>query len=197
MRRVELVRIDDRDPSRRRGQPLGGTSDDCDLIPELDDDRPQVEDDLPSLGADELALVLEQQHELPMGRRHDLDPGSLGTRPLQDALGSLVGGLAGETGEGRCESALRLGETLGDGLLDVDVGVQLLDGDQRDLLADRIVLNQVRRDPLDSALVSTVRSTAKDSMPTKATSTARIVRTRAAIRRMRPGLDEPGSVFTC
>ena len=88
-----------------------------------------------------------------MGPRHHLDPGGLGARPLQDPLRSLVGGLAGETGEGRGESALSLGEALCDHLLDVDVGVQLLDGDQRHLLADRVVLDQVRRDPLDSALV--------------------------------------------
>ena len=114
---------------------------------------PQVEDDFPSLGADELALVLEQQHELPVCPRHDLDPGGLGARALQDPLRSLIGGLAGETGEGRGETALRLGKALRDHLLDIDVGVQLLDGDQRHLLADRIVLDQVCRNPLDAALV--------------------------------------------
>ena len=41
LRRVELVRVDDRYPSRRCGQALRGTSDDGDLVPELDDDRPR------------------------------------------------------------------------------------------------------------------------------------------------------------
>ena len=124
-----------------------------DLVAELDDDRAQIEDDLASLGADELALVLEQQHELAVRPRHDLDPGGLGARALQDPLRSLVGGLAGEAGEGRGEPALGLREALGDHLLDVDVGIQLLDGDQRHLLADRVVADQIRRDPLHAALV--------------------------------------------
>ena len=109
------------------------------MVTELDDDRPQVEDDLPSLRADELALVFEQQHELPVSRRDDLDPGGLRSRPLQASLRSLVGSLAGEASEGRGESALGLGEALRNCLFDVDVGVQLLDDGQRHPLADRVV----------------------------------------------------------
>ena len=145
--------LDDRD--------LAGDSGSCsatrpmmaDLVAEVDDDRPQVERDLAARRRDELALVVEELDELALRRGRDPHPGVLQPRPLEQAVRRLLGALARDAGEHRCERLLRLGQPLGDRLLDVDVRVELLDGGRRDLLADLVGLDQLGRDRLEAVLV--------------------------------------------
>ena len=149
LHRFELVGVDELDASCGRRQLFLEPADRCDLLAELDDDRPQIQVDLPVTGADEPPLVLDEREKLLVGPGRDCDPRGLHARSLEEFLGSLVGRLPGERRERRRQRLLSLGEARGDPRLDVDVRVELLDGRESNLLANVVVLDQIGCDPLD------------------------------------------------
>ena len=97
-----------------------------------------VGDDLPKLD------------ELPLRRRGDTYPRLLEARPLEQPVRCLLGALPRDAREHRRERLLFGGQALGDRGFHVDVGVELLHGRPRHLLAD---LRDERRDrrPADPA----------------------------------------------
>ena len=103
------VGVHDLDPARVGREPFGDAADDRDLVPELDHERPEVQDDDAAFSLDVRQVVVEHAQQLLVRRRQRPHPEILGPRALEHPDRGPVGELSRDRGDRGGEPLLSAG----------------------------------------------------------------------------------------
>ena len=145
--------IDDGDFPRGLGEFFRHLSDHDDLIADLDDDRTKIEHDLAAVGLHELRLVVQQSHQLALGRGRDRDPRLLNLGALERGFRGPVRAGAREPRQNRGQLLLLRRQSIRDGSGNIDICVQPVDRAVRNLRPNRVVRDHLLRDRLEPVRV--------------------------------------------
>ncbi len=149
--RLQLVGLDDRDLTGVRRQTIIDVADDGDPVAELDDERSQIQNDVPALCLESPRVAFQHVDERAVSLGDRADPQLLDPRPLEQCFCHGLGARA-DAARDRAGQPFQLRrQPLVDRRLHIDVVEELVDEARGDLIADRVICDQLTGRVLDGA----------------------------------------------